>query len=36
MIEVGNIVTLENDLEYLILEELTQDSKRNIYIQLEL
>lgn len=31
MIEVGNIVTLENDLEYLILEELTKDSKKYIY-----
>lgn len=31
MIEVGNIVTLENDLEYLILEELTMDSKKYIY-----
>lgn len=31
MIEVGNIVTLENDLEYLILENLTMDSKRYIY-----
>lgn len=31
MIEVGNIVTLENDLEYLILENLVVDSKRYIY-----
>lgn len=31
MIEVGNIVTLENDLEYLILEELTKESKKYIY-----
>lgn len=31
MIEVGNIVTLENDLEYLILEDLVLDSKKYVY-----
>ncbi len=31
MIEVGNIVTLENDLEYLILEELENNSKKYVY-----
>lgn len=32
MIEVGNIVTLENNVEYLILEELTrEDNKKYVY-----
>lgn len=32
MIEVGNIVTLENNVEYLILEELThEDGKKYVY-----
>lgn len=31
MIEVGNIVTLENDVEYLILEELTHEDKKYVY-----
>lgn len=32
MIEVGNIVTLENNVEYLILEELTHgDNKKYVY-----
>ena len=28
MIEVGNIVTLENNVEYLILEELDHEGKK--------
>ena len=31
MIEVGNIVTLENDQEYLLLEELEKDSRKFVY-----
>lgn len=31
MIEVGNIVTLENNVEYLILEELTHEDKKYVY-----
>lgn len=31
MIEVGNIVTLDNGTEYLLLEELTKDDTRYIY-----
>lgn len=31
MIEVGNIVTLENDIEYLILEELEHDGRKFVY-----
>lgn len=31
MIEVGNIVTLENNQEYLLLEELVHDSKKYVY-----
>ena len=31
MIEVGNIVTLENGQEYLLLEELEQDGRRYVY-----
>lgn len=31
MIEVGNIVTLENGQEYLVLEELTKDNSRYVY-----
>lgn len=31
MIEVGNIVTLENNQEYLILESLTRESKKYVY-----
>ena len=31
MIEVGNIVTLENNQEYLILEELTDNDHRYVY-----
>lgn len=31
MIEVGNIVTLENDVEYLILEELEHENKKYVY-----
>jgi len=31
MIEVGNIVTLENGQEYLLLEELTKDNSRFVY-----
>lgn len=31
MIEVGNIVTLENDQEYLLLEELVHDAKKYVY-----
>lgn len=31
MIEVGNIVTLENNQEYLLLEELTKDNTKYVY-----
>ena len=31
MTEVGNIVTLENGQEYLVLEELTKDNSRFVY-----
>lgn len=31
MIEVGNIVTLDNGTEYLLLEELTKEDTRYIY-----
>ena len=31
MIEVGNIVTLENNQEYLLLEECTKDGKKYLY-----
>lgn len=31
MISVGNIVTLENGFEYLILEELEKDGKKYVY-----
>ena len=31
MIEVGNIVTLENNQEYLLLEECEKDGKKYIY-----
>lgn len=31
MIEVGNIVTLQNDLEYLILESMDYDEKKYVY-----
>lgn len=31
MIEVGNIVTLENGVEYLVLEELFKQSSRYVY-----
>lgn len=31
MIEVGNIVTLENSLEYLLLEELKDEDKNYVY-----
>ncbi len=31
MIEVGNIVTLENNQEYLILEELTKEGHKYVY-----
>ncbi len=31
MIEVGNIVTLENNQEYLILESLVKDNKKYVY-----
>lgn len=31
MIEVGNIVTLENGQEYLLLEELEQDGRHFVY-----
>lgn len=31
MIEVGNIVTLENNQEYLLLEELNKDDKKFVY-----
>ena len=31
MIEVGNIVTLENGQEYLLLEELNKDNSRYVY-----
>lgn len=31
MIEIGNIITLENNEEYLILEKLTEDSSKYIY-----
>lgn len=31
MIEVGNIVTLENSQEYLLLEELTKEGKSYVY-----
>lgn len=31
MIEVGNIVTLENNQEYLLLEEMDKDSKKYLY-----
>ena len=31
MIEVGNIVTLENNQEYLILEELTKNEHKYVY-----
>ncbi len=31
MIEVGNIVTLENEKEYLLLEELDHDDKKYVY-----
>lgn len=31
MIEVGNIVTLENNQEYLILEELTKEEHKYVY-----
>lgn len=31
MIEVGNIVTLENNQEYLILESLTRENKKYVY-----
>lgn len=31
MIEVGNIVTLQNDLEYLILESMDKDDKKYVY-----
>ena len=31
MIEVGNIVTLENNQEYLLLEECVKDGKKYIY-----
>lgn len=31
MIEVGNIVTLENDQEFLLLESLEKDSKKYVY-----
>lgn len=31
MIEVGNIVTLENNQEYLILEELTENEHKYVY-----
>ncbi len=31
MIEVGNIVTLENGLEYLLLEELEKEGHKYVY-----
>lgn len=31
MISVGNVVTLENGFEYLILEELEKDGKKYVY-----
>ncbi len=31
MIEIGNIVTLENGDEYLLLEELTKNGNRYVY-----
>lgn len=31
MIEVGNIVTLENNQEYLLLEELTKEGTKYLY-----
>ena len=31
MIEVGNIVTLDNGTEYLLLEELTKNDTRYLY-----
>lgn len=31
MIEVGNIVTLENNQEYLLLEEITKDDSKYLY-----
>lgn len=31
MTEVGNIVTLEDNLEYLILEQLLKDGKKYLY-----
>lgn len=31
MIEVGNIVTLENGQEYLLLEELSKDNSKYVY-----
>lgn len=31
MIEIGNIVTLENGKDYLLLEELQLDGKRYVY-----
>lgn len=31
MIEVGNIVTLENNQEYLILESLSKEEKKYVY-----
>lgn len=31
MIEVGNIVTLENNQEYLLLEELLHENKNYVY-----
>jgi hypothetical protein len=31
MTEVGNIVTLENGQEYLVLEELSKDNTRYVY-----
>ena len=31
MIEIGNIVTLENGKDYLLLEELVLDTKRYVY-----
>ena len=31
MIEIGNIVTLENQKEYLLLEELNYSNRRFVY-----
>ncbi|MCR4581805.1 MAG: DUF1292 domain-containing protein [Bacilli bacterium] len=31
MIEIGNIVTLENQKEFLLLEELNKDGRRYVY-----